>query len=83
MTRLPITTAVTCPTIRIHPAILAQAAATSAVLLDGRFTFGVGSGEALNEHILGDSWPSADVRLEMLEEAVEVIRLLHEGGVRP
>jgi G6PDH family F420-dependent oxidoreductase len=82
VTRLPITTAVTCPSIRIHPAILAQATATSAVLLDGRFTFGVGSGEALNEHILGDSWPSADVRLEMLEEAVEVIRLLHEGGVK-
>jgi G6PDH family F420-dependent oxidoreductase len=81
-TRLPITTAVTCPTIRIHPAIIAQATATSSVLLDGRFTFGVGSGEALNEHVLGDAWPSADVRLEMLEEAVEVIRLLHSGGVK-
>jgi G6PDH family F420-dependent oxidoreductase len=82
VTRLPISTAVTCPTIRIHPAILAQATATSSVLLGGRFTLGVGSGEALNEHILGDAWPSADVRLEMLEEAVEVIRLLHEGGVK-
>src|SRR5947209_8259474 len=71
-----VTTAVTCPTIRIHPAIVAQAAATSALLLDGRFSLGVGSGEALNEHILGDRWPEADERLEMLEEAVEVIREL-------
>jgi G6PDH family F420-dependent oxidoreductase len=77
---LPVTTAVTCPTVRIHPAVLAQAAATAAVQLNGRFVLGVGSGEALNEHILGDPWPSADVRLEMLEEAVEVIRLLHQGG---
>jgi alkanesulfonate monooxygenase SsuD/methylene tetrahydromethanopterin reductase-like flavin-dependent oxidoreductase (luciferase family) len=51
--------------------VIAQAAATSQVLLDGRFTLGVGTGEALNEHILGDRWPEADVRLEMLEEAVE------------
>src|SRR5215208_2922287 len=80
--RLPVYTAVTCPTVRIHPAILAQAAATSAVMLGGRFGFGIGSGEALNEHIIGDVWPSADVRLEMLEEAVEVIRLLWEGGTR-
>ena len=72
-------TAVTCPTIRIHPAIIAQAAATAAVQLDGRFVLGVGSGEALNEHILGDHWPSVGVRLEMLEEAVDVIRLLHKG----
>jgi G6PDH family F420-dependent oxidoreductase len=78
--RLPITTAVTCPTVRIHPAIIAQAAATSAVLLEGRFILGVGSGEALNEHIYGDAWPSADIRLEMLEEAVEVMRKLWEGG---
>jgi G6PDH family F420-dependent oxidoreductase len=55
--------------------------ATAAVQLDGRFVLGVGSGEALNEHILGDPWPSADVRLEMLEESIEVIRKLHEGGV--
>ncbi|HYN94012.1 MAG TPA: TIGR03557 family F420-dependent LLM class oxidoreductase [Pilimelia sp.] len=78
--RLPVTTAVTCPTVRIHPAVLAQAAATSAVLLDGRFVLGVGSGEALNEHILGDAWPGADVRLEMLEEAVLVMRQLWKGG---
>lgn len=76
-TSLPVSTAVTCPTIRIHPAILAQASATAAVQLDGKFVFGVGSVEALNEHILGDPRPSVGVRLEMLEEAVEIIRLLH------
>ncbi|RFU38594.1 TIGR03557 family F420-dependent LLM class oxidoreductase [Actinomadura logoneensis] len=76
---LPVTTAVTCPTVRIHPAVLAQAAATAQILTGGRFRFGIGSGEALNEHILGDTWPSADVRLEMLEEAVEVIRELFTG----
>jgi G6PDH family F420-dependent oxidoreductase len=76
---IPVTTAVTCPTVRIHPAIIAQAAATAAVQLEGRFVLGVGSGEALNEHILGDPWPSAGVRLSMLEEAVELIRLLHRG----
>ncbi|REF29779.1 TIGR03557 family F420-dependent LLM class oxidoreductase [Calidifontibacter indicus] len=78
---LPITTAVTCPTVRIHPAIIAQAAATSALLTGGRFTLGVGSGEALNEHILGDVWPHADVRLDMLEEAVGLIRELWTGEV--
>lgn len=77
---LPVTTAVTCPTVRIHPAIVAQAAATAAVQLQGRFVLGVGSGEALNEHILGDPWPSIGQRLAMLEEAVELIRLLHRGG---
>ncbi|HEX2413371.1 MAG TPA: TIGR03557 family F420-dependent LLM class oxidoreductase [Solirubrobacteraceae bacterium] len=81
-TSLPVTTGVTCPTVRIHPAIIAQAAATSRVMHPGRFQLGVGSGEALNEHILGDRWPEADVRLEMLEEAVEVIRLLWQGGQR-
>jgi G6PDH family F420-dependent oxidoreductase len=80
--RIPVTTAVTCPTVRIHPAVIAQAAATCAVLLDGRFGLGVGSGEALNEHILGDAWPRADVRLEMLEEAIDVIRLLWQGGMQ-
>src|SRR4051794_16761480 len=78
--RLPVTTAVTCPTMRIHPAIIAQAAATAAALLPGRFHLGVGSGEALNEHILGDPWPSADVRIEMLEEAIEIIRELWTGN---
>src|SRR5829696_5021892 len=81
VTSLPVTTAVTCPTVRIHPAVLAQAAATSAVLTGNRFVLGVGSGEALNEHILGDRWPGADVRLEMLEEAVEVMRALWTGEV--
>ncbi|HEY4279638.1 MAG TPA: TIGR03557 family F420-dependent LLM class oxidoreductase [Conexibacter sp.] len=80
-TRLPLGTGVTCPTMRIHPAVIAQAAATSSLLLDGRFTLGVGSGEALNEHILGDRWPSADERLEMLEEAIVVMRELWAGGV--
>ncbi|MGI8859429.1 MAG: LLM class F420-dependent oxidoreductase [Rubrobacteraceae bacterium] len=80
--RVPVYTAVTCPTMRIHPAILAQATATSATMLPRRFGFGVGSGEALNEHIFGDAWPSTDVRLEMLEEAIEVIRLLWEGGTK-
>ncbi len=78
--RLVIGTGVTCPTIRTHPAIIAQAAATSAALMPGRFFLGVGSGENLNEHILGDYWPSPDERQEMLEEAIEVIRLLWKGG---
>ena len=82
VTSLPVTTAVTCPTMRIHPAVLAQAVATSAVMLEGRFNFGIGSGENLNEHILGDRWPPTDVRLEMMEEAVEVMRLLWEGGTK-
>ncbi len=80
VTDLRVTTGVTCPTIRIHPAIIAQAAATSSVLLPGGFNLGVGSGEALNEHVLGDKWPEADVRLELLEEAVEVMRTLWQGG---
>lgn len=80
-TEQKVTTAVTCPTVRIHPAIIAQAAATASLLLQGRFCLGVGSGEALNEHILGDRWPEADERLEMLEEAVHVIRTLWQGGV--
>jgi G6PDH family F420-dependent oxidoreductase len=78
---LPVTTAVTCPTVRTHPAIIAQAAATSAQVLDGKFTLGVGSGEALNEHILGTVWPSAQVRLEMLDEAVALIRKLWTGEI--
>jgi len=76
---LPVTTAVTCPTVRMHPAVVAQAAATAAVQLQGRFTLGVGTGEALNEHVLGDRWPTEDVRLEMLEEAVAVMRELWAG----
>jgi coenzyme F420-dependent glucose-6-phosphate dehydrogenase len=72
-------TGVTCPTIRTHPAIVAQAAATSAAMMPGRFFLGVGTGENLNEHILGDRWPSAEERLEMLEEAVELMRQLWQG----
>ncbi|MFF3563572.1 TIGR03557 family F420-dependent LLM class oxidoreductase [Streptomyces sp. NPDC002574] len=79
VTSLPITTLVTCPTVRVHPAINAQAAATAAVLTNGRFRFGLGSGEALNEHIFGDAWPEAAERLQMLEEAVQVIRKLSTG----
>jgi coenzyme F420-dependent glucose-6-phosphate dehydrogenase len=77
--RLRVGTAVTCPTIRVHPAIIAQAAATTAALMPGRFFLGLGTGENLNEHVVGRGWPSPDVRLEMLEEAVEVIRLLWKG----
>src|ERR671914_794511 len=66
--RIRLGTGVTCPTIRTHPAIIAQAAATSASMMEGRFWFGIGSGENLNEHILGDHWPPTDVRLEMMEE---------------
>ena len=75
-------TGVTCPTMRIHPAVIAQAAATSAALMPGRFRLGVGTGENLNEHILGDHWPETDVRREMLEEAIEVMRLLWQGGMK-
>jgi len=78
--RLRLGTGVTCPTIRTHPAIIAQAAATSAVMTGGRFFLGVGSGENLNEHVVGDGWPAPDERLEMLEEAIEVMRLLWQGG---
>jgi G6PDH family F420-dependent oxidoreductase len=80
-TQLHLTTAVTCPTYRIHPAVLAQATATTAALAPGRFTFGIGSGEALNEHIRGDAWPPVSVRLERLSEAIAVIRELWAGGV--
>lgn len=79
VTSLPVTTAVTCPLIRMHPAIVAQAAATAAVQLNGKFVLGVGTGEALNELVLGDQWPAPAVRLDMLEEAIEVIRHLHTG----
>lgn len=79
VTSLPVTTLVTCPTVRMHPAVNAQAAATSATLLDGGFRFGIGTGEALNEHIVGGAWPDAPARMEMLEEAVQVIRALFTG----
>ena len=72
-------TAVTCPTIRLHPAIVAQAAATVATMAPDRFFLGLGSGENLNEHVLGDAWPPPPTRLRMLEEAIEVIRELWTG----
>ena len=75
-------TGVTCPLIRYHPAIVAQAAATSAAMMPGRFMLGLGTGENLNEHITGARWPGTDERLGMLEEAIEVIRLLWQGGNR-
>lgn len=79
--RLQLLTGVTCPTTRIHPAIVAQAAATAALQMPGRFSLGVGSGENLNEHILGDAWPPVARRQERLEEAIEVIRQLWEGSL--
>ena len=78
---LRVGTGVTCPTIRMHPAIVAQAAATAASLMPARFFLGVGTGENLNEHILGDRWPSARERLEMLDEAVRIMRILWEGDL--
>ncbi len=80
--RLRLGTGVTCPLIRIHPAIIAQAAATAGAMMNGRFFLGVGTGENLNEHILGDHWPPPAVRLEMLEEAIGIMRLLWGGGVK-
>src|SRR5688572_15412498 len=79
--RLRIGTGVTCPTMRIHPAIIAQAAATTAAMMPGRFFLGVGTGENLNEHILGDKWPDWDVRARMLAESVDVMHELWTGEV--
>lgn len=76
---LDVYTGVTCPTVRIHLAVVAQATATVTTMMPGRFHVGVGTGEYLNEHVLGDHWPPADVRLEMLEDAVDVIRRLLAG----
>ncbi len=80
--RIGISTGITCPTIRYHPAIVAQAAATVAVMSRGRFELGVGTGEALNEHITGACFPSSEnLRLAMLREAVDIIRTLWSGGM--
>lgn len=79
VTRLPVTTLVTCPTVRLHPAVTAQAAATADTQLAGGLRLGVGTGEALNEHVLGDRWPPYEQRMEMLEEAVAVMRELFTG----
>ena len=78
---IPVMTAVTCPTMRIHPAIVAQAAATTASLLPDRFTLGLGTGENLNEHVTGTAWPESGERLDMLEEAIELIRRLWTGDL--
>jgi G6PDH family F420-dependent oxidoreductase len=80
--RLRLGTGVTCPLIRMHPAIVAQAAATSAAMLPGRFFLGVGTGENLNEHVTGARWPAPDERLDMLEEAIALMRQLWEGGMQ-
>ena len=79
--RVELMTYVTCPTMRYHPAVVAQKAATVQLLSDGRFTLGVGSGENLNEHVVGQGWPTVTVRQEMLAEAIEIIRGLHLGGL--
>jgi G6PDH family F420-dependent oxidoreductase len=78
--KIQLATMVTCPIMRYHPAIIAQAAATIGVLSQGRFVLGVGSGERLNEHIIGEGWPSVRVRHKMLTEAVEIIQVLWQGG---
>jgi G6PDH family F420-dependent oxidoreductase len=80
-TNLKVGTGVTCPTMRYRPAIVAQAAATVATMMPGRFMFGVGTGEALNEHIVGERWPAWELRADMLEEAVEIIRELWSGSM--
>jgi G6PDH family F420-dependent oxidoreductase len=77
--KLAILTGVTCPSFRIHPAVIAQAAATAATMLPGRFLLGVGTGENLNEHVLGQGWPETAVRQERLAEAIEIIRSLWKG----
>jgi G6PDH family F420-dependent oxidoreductase len=77
--RIELMTYVTCPTMRYHPAVVAQKAATVQLLADGRFTLGVGAGENLNEHVIGDAWPPVDIRHQMLEEALDIIRALFAG----
>jgi coenzyme F420-dependent glucose-6-phosphate dehydrogenase len=80
--RLRLGTAVTCPTVRVHPAIVAQASATAAAMMPGRFFLGVGTGENLNEHVVGQGWPETAVRQARLIEAIRIIRLLWEGGMQ-
>ncbi|KPC60248.1 TIGR03557 family F420-dependent LLM class oxidoreductase [Streptomyces chattanoogensis] len=79
-TRIPLMSCVTCPTTRYHPAVIAQKAATVQLLSEGRFRLGLGSGENLNEHVVGQGWPPTPVRLEKLAEAIEIIRALFGGG---
>lgn len=78
--KIQLATMVTCPIMRYHPAIIAQAAATIGVLSGGRFTLGLGAGERLNEHVVGLGWPSVTVRHKALREAIEIIKLLWSGG---
>jgi len=78
--RIPLMTYVTCPTLRYHPALVAQKAATVQILSGGRFRLGLGAGENLNEHVVGKRWPAAGIRHEMLDEAVDVISALFDGG---
>jgi G6PDH family F420-dependent oxidoreductase len=80
--RIGLVTGVTCPSMRYHPAIIAQAAATTAIISDGRFTLGVGAGERLNEHVTGEGFPGRRVRHQRFREALEIIRLLWQGGYR-
>jgi len=80
--RIGLAAGVTCPSVRYHPAIIAQAAATMAILSDGRFTLGAGAGERLNEHVTGEGFPARRVRHERFREALEIIRLLWQGGYR-
>jgi len=77
--RVGLMTYVTCPSMRYHPAVVAQKAATVQLLSEGRFTLGLGSGENLNEHVVGAGWPAVESRQEMLTEAIEIIRQLHSG----
>jgi len=79
--RVDLYTYVTCPTMRYHPAVVAQQAATVQILADGRFTLGLGSGENLNEHVVGKGWPAIAQRQDMLREAIEIIRALFGGGL--
>ena len=78
--RVELMTYVTCPTIRYHPVVIAQQAATIGLLSDGRFTLGLGAGENLNEHVVGAGWPPANIRQDMFGEALTIIRALHDGG---
>ena len=80
--QLQLGTGLTCPTVRIHPAIVAQAAATAAAMMEGRFFLGVGTGENLNEHVVGQDWPETEVRQERLVEAIDVLRRLWQGDYR-
>jgi G6PDH family F420-dependent oxidoreductase len=80
--RIGLATGVTCPSVRYHPAIIAQAAATMAIICDGRFTLGVGAGERLNEHVVGQGFAARRPRHERFREALEIIRLLWQGGYR-